>query len=450
MTTSSERPMSRRQFIRLVGATAAGAVLAACAPPATPAPGPTSAPGAVTEPTKAAPAAAAVTIRFGRHDVVDGDAANAKSFQEKYPNITVQQEQLADFATKVPALVAAGTLPDVLRSWEAMAFDLMRAKQLIDEKSYVDAQADFNAADFFENWYNYPVLNGQRIGVPDVIAPHVTFLNVDLFEKRGVELPKPDSFTWDDFVAAAKKISDVNNKVWGTSAIPVGWTYYSLKQLWQNGGDYFSPDYKTCIIDQPAAIEAIQFWADQMQAGDVMPTPSQMSGIGGADAESKLFDAGQQGMQRIGTWVIQTAVGDKFKFNMVPEPSRKRRDTILHGGINAISVKSTHKDEAWLWVNHRCSTQGIYNYAFYGKFAGARRSSNQIKPLPWVAETAFEVNWDVVPQAGEYGHVLPGPANEQEALKPITDALEKIYNGSAKAADILPGIVKQVNQALQG
>src|SRR5262249_2652243 len=191
---------------------------------------------------------------FGRHDPVDGDVPTVKTFQEKYPNITVQQEQIADFATKVPALVAAGTLPDVLRSWEAMSFDLMRAGQVIDETPLVNAQADFNAADFYENWYNYPVLDGKRIGVPDVIAPHVTFLNLALFEKHGVAAPDPKNFTWDDFIAAAKKISDVNNKVWGSSVIPVGWTYYTLKQLWQNGADYFTPDYKTCSSDKPEAI----------------------------------------------------------------------------------------------------------------------------------------------------------------------------------------------------
>src|SRR5262245_34987085 len=115
MSNSDGRSISRRTFIRLAGATAAGAVLAACSPSATPTSAPTSAPAATqapaanTEPAKASPAAAAVTIRFGRHDPVDGDVPTVKTFQEKYPNITVQQEQIADFATKVPALVAAGT-----------------------------------------------------------------------------------------------------------------------------------------------------------------------------------------------------------------------------------------------------------------------------------------------------------------------------------------------------
>lgn len=446
---------SRRDFLKMAGAASLASFLAACAG----APAPTTAPpAAATQPPSApttaptlasAPAAAAVTIRFGRHDPVDGDLENVKSFQEKYPNITVQQEQIADFAIKVPALVAAGTLPDVLRSWEAMAFELMRAGQFLDETPFVNGQADFNAADFYENWYNYPVLDGKRIGVPDVIAPHVTFYNADLFEKRGEAPPDVKNFTWDDFVAKAKKVSDVSNKVWGSSTIPVGWTYYTIKQVWQNGGDYFTPDYKTCIIDKPEAVEAIQFWADQLLAGDVMPTPSQMSGIGGADAESKLFDAGQQGMQRIGSWVTTTTVADGFKFNIVPEPSRAKRDTILHGGINAVSSKTPNPNEAWLWVNHRCGTQGIYNYANTGKFPGGRRSTNKITPQPWVAQVDFPVNWDVIPECGEYGHVLPGPANEQEALKPITDALEKIYNGSAKAADLLPKIAPQVTQIIQ-
>jgi multiple sugar transport system substrate-binding protein len=443
---------SRRDFLKVAGAASLASLLAACAgAPAPSAPtAATQAPAATTEPTlAAAPAAGAITIRFGRHDPVDGDLENVKTFEAKYPNIKVQQEQIADFAIKVPALVAAGTLPDVLRSWEAMAFELMRAGQLLDETPFVNAQADFNADDFYANWYNYPVLDGKRIGVPDVIAPHVTFLNLDLFEKNGVEVPDPANFTWDDYIAKAKAMSDPDNKVWGSSAIPVGWTYYTLKQVWQNGGDYFTPDYMTSTVDKPETIEAIQFWADQMLTGDVMPSPTQMAGVGGADAESLLFDAGQQGMQRIGSWVTQNAVNAKFKFNIVPEPSKARRDTILHGGINAINSQSPNKNEAWLWVNHRTGTQGIYNYAYTGKFQGARRTSNQIEPHPWVAETDFDVNWAAVPETGEYGHVLPAPANEQEALKPLTDALEKIYNGSAKAADILPPLVPQINQILQ-
>ena len=103
---------SRRDFLKLAGAASLASFLAACggAPAPTAPPAATQVPAVpATEPTKAAaPAAGAVTIRFGRHDPVDGDLENVKTFEAMYPNIKVQQEQIADFAVKVPALVAAG------------------------------------------------------------------------------------------------------------------------------------------------------------------------------------------------------------------------------------------------------------------------------------------------------------------------------------------------------
>ena len=60
----------------------------------------------------------------------------------------------------------------------------------------------------------------------------------------------------------------------------------------------------------------------------------------------------------------------------------------------------------------------------------------------------YEVDWDVVPQALEYGHVLPGPANEGEAVKIIGDALQQIYAGDAKASDLFPEIAPQVTAIL--
>ena len=59
------------------------------------------------------------------------------------------------------------------------------------------------------------------------------------------------------------------------------------------------------------------------------------------------------------------------------------------------------------------------------------------------------MNWDVIPQALEYGHVLPGPANEGECMKIIGDALQQIYGGTAKAQDLFPEIAPQVTAVLE-
>ncbi len=456
MKTTLSQKFSRREFLRFAGAVTLAGVIASCAPaaaqqPPTTAPAaddPTAAP-AVDEPTLAQPAADMVTIIYGRHDAVDGDVENVNAFQELFPNIKIEQQQIGSFAERVPAMAAANNLPDVFRSWEAMSLELARAEKIVDLQSMVDADPDFKPDDFYENWWNWPVMNGKRYGVPDVIAPHVCFYNADLFDQKGVEYPKANSFTWADFDEKAQQITDADNHVFGSETLPVGWTYFHLKMVRQNGGDYFTPDFKKCIIDSPEAIEAIQYWADMLLSGKVMASPSQIVDVGGAGAVAELMQAGKIGLQRDGVWVMNNMIQGGFKWNMVPEPSKSCQDTITHGAFNTIPTTTKNKDAAWEWLNFHCSAQGIYNYGLVGKFPGARKSANEITPHPWIADVPFEVDWDVVPKSLVYGHVLPGPANEGECMKIIGDALQSIFGGTAKAQDLFPEIASKVTAVLE-
>jgi len=437
----SNKTLSRRDFLRMVGSTAAIGMLAACAPGAPP----QAETGASAS---APPTAESVTIRYGRHDPAAGVAVTVDAFHEEHLGITVEVEQIGEFHAKIPTMAAAGTLPDVVRSWEAMALDLGRNNQFIDLQPYVDGELDFNPEDFYENWWNYPIVDGKRVGIPDAAAPHVTFYNADLFDAAGVEYPNKDSFTWTDFEEKARAMSDPDNQIWGSETIPVGWHMFSVKQVWQNGGAFYDPDYLECWLDKPETIEGIQFWADMLLDGNVMPSPSQIAGIGGGGVAAELLAAGKLGMQRMGSWITGSLIDAGFRFNIVPEPSQARQDTITHGAFNAIAATSDHENEAWTWLNYNTSTQGIYNYASEANFPGTRRSSNAIEPFPWVAQVDFDVDWNVIPEALNYGHILPGPANEGEALKFIGDALEKVYSGTAQAADIFPEVAPKVTTVI--
>lgn len=425
---------TRRQFLALTGMTALTGLLAACTVPET-----ADGEAAMAEP---------VTIRYGRHDPATGVQATLDSFHEEYGQIVVQVEVIGEFHAKVPAMAAAGNLPDVVRSWEAMVLDMGRNNQFIDVQAHVDAQDGFNPEDFYDNWWTYPVEDGKRFGIPDAVAPHITFYNRDLFDAADTAYPDPGSFTWTDFEEKARAISDPDNQIWGSETIPVGWHMFSVKQVWQHGGTYYSDDYRSCTIGEPAAVEALQFWADLLLDGGVMPSPSQIVGIGGSGAADELMRAGKIGMQRMGSWITGGLVDAGFAFNVAPEPHSTQQATIAHGAFNAISTTSEHKDLAWTWLNYNCSTQGIYNYCAQANFPGSRRSTNEIEPFPWVAEVDFEVDWHLIPASLEYGRILPGPANEGEALKLIGDALEKIYSGTAQAADILPDVADRVTAVI--
>ncbi len=452
--------INRRDFLKLAGGATAAGILASCAP-STPATGeaptqgplPTVAPGATGVPqatATTAPTAAPITLTYGRHDEGLGVNDTIKSFQADHPNITIKMNVIDNFHDHIYALAAAGSLPDVVRSWEAMDLELGRHGIFEDVQHYVDATSDFHPEDFYEDWWKYPVWQGKRFGIADASAPHVCFYNMDIFDKAGLPYPDPN-WTWDDFIATAVKLTDLKTGVWGSQPVPVGWQYYILKFCWQNGGDFFTPDYAQCVIDQPPAIEAHQIWADFQLNGKACPAPSQIASIGGENVAANLMQAGKAAMFRMGTWVTQQLVAGKIKFGVVPEPKKVRQDTITHGAFNAIPATTNNKDAAWMWINANCSTQGIYNYCVNAdaRFPGARKSSNAIKPYPWVEPAVtWDVNWDVIPDTGTYGHVLPGPNHEGEALKIIGDAQQAIFTGAAKATDILPKIAPQVNAVL--
>src|ERR671922_172170 len=79
---------------------------------------------------------------------------------------------------------------------------------------------------------------GGGVGVPALIDNLAVVYNKDLFDDAGLDHPSPD-WTWEDFRAAAKALTDPAEKRFGFS-YPMDasedsvWHYDPL--LWQNGG----------------------------------------------------------------------------------------------------------------------------------------------------------------------------------------------------------------------
>jgi multiple sugar transport system substrate-binding protein len=423
---------------------------AAPTPTTAPAAAPTAAPTPTTAPAAAAAPASGgvVEIRYGIHDDPKARQETLDSFNKANEGkIHVTIEMIQDFPTKIPTMAAAGTLPDVVRMWEAMVRDMARAGQVVPLDDRIKTQTDFNPDDFFKVFWDYPVVDGKRYAVADVMAPHFNFYNKDLFASAGVPEPKPDAaWTWDDYVTYATKISKPKQKIWGSDTIPVGWQYWTLKLVWQAGGDWFNQDFTKCTIDSAESIDTVQYWADILIKGDIMPTPEQAQSTANGQGGG-FFETAHVGLERWGIWEAANLVKLKFKWNFVPEPQKAQRATILHTAFNTITKTSKSPDQAWQWLFVQTGTDGTYNYAHHGAFPSVRKSANVKKP--WVLDGAPDQNWDLIPGAGDYGRVLPGPHNEVEALKVIGDALQSVYLGKSKAKDTFKDIAPKVTDLIK-
>ncbi len=436
MTDRSDKAgMSRRDFLRGTMALVGGGVLAACAPAAVPQPE-----EAAPAPTEAPPPAKA-EITYAFHDPADFRKEAVELFHEKFPDIEGTLQQIPDqFPTAIFTMAAAGTLPDVVRVWEPHVLQFGRADQVIDLQPLIDAQPDFNPEDFFESFYDFPVLKGKRYGVADGWNGHVCFYNKDLFDAAGVAYPAGEDWNWADFVSIAREISKPDEQIWGTDGLFVGWLHWSYKLVWQNGGRVYNDDYTECLLDSPEAIEALQYWADLLQEAEIMPSPAQAEGMG------DLFLSGNAGMQRVGTWVIGSLAEGSFAWDMTPEPKRKERRTLIHTAFNVIPTTTENVDAAWEWLNFIVGPEGMYLYVKENATPAARRSVNEKRP--WTRE-GVDANWDVVAEAGEYGILVPAPPNVGEVEKLQNDAIQAIFLGDKTAEEALAEVAPKVTKVLR-
>jgi len=130
----------------------------------------------------------------------------AKAFEAENPGTTVQFDFLDDtsFKSKLPTLLQSSARPDAFFTWTGGVFNEQAKAGVLK-----DISSDFSEADRA----NYAVSgmqamshDGKLYGVPMYAAGVALWYNKALVAKAGVD-PKSIK-TWDDFLAASKKIKD--------------------------------------------------------------------------------------------------------------------------------------------------------------------------------------------------------------------------------------------------
>lgn len=432
MTNFKNKPgFSRREFLQSSLVALGGTVLAACAPrlPEEPTPAP---------PTEPPPPEIGEITAMYHGTSEERRVTQLAAFNEKFPNIRVTIEEVPeDFPTKVFTLAAAGSLPDVIRVWEPHVLEFGRAGQLNDLQPFIDSQPDFHPEDFYDSFYNFPLIEGSRFGVADDWNGHMAYFNKDLFDAQGLAYPSED-WSWDDLVSISRQISRPGERMWGTG-IFFGWLHWNYKQIWQNGGRIYDEEYTECLLDSPEAIEAMQFWSDLADEGEIMPGPE-------GEEPHVIFEAGNSATLRNGTWQMAALDAVGFNWGLLPEPQNRERRTLLHTAFHTIPTTTRNTDAAWRYLNFVVSPEGILINTRAAALIGARRSVNEEQP--WARE-GVDADWDLVPQAGEYGIIVPAPPNVGEVERLQEVAFQEIYLREKTAEQALAEIAPRVTQLLR-
>ncbi len=362
---SNKRSISRRQFLKSVGASAsvtiAGIALAGCGglPAATqPATAPTTASAAVT----AAPVSSEpVTIKVWKapHKPAGEEVKIAETtlagFHSLNPNIKVEYTEVPwdKYGEALIAAFASGDPPDITYQTEGIAQYIVESQ--VEALDTWFSQEGGLKDTFYPQTFEPATMNGKVYGMPFVFAGNSLLWNKDLFEKAGLDPEKPPE-TWDDIVTFGKKLTKPDEDQYGFMIGPRtalefhGWNtvYWPLNA----GGKWTNEDFTEIYLDDERGIFAAEFYGDLFNKHKITP-PAEIGKVTGQ--LQSMFNAGKGGFAfEVNSAIanIRTASPD-LKLGIGPKPKGPASDPKWaragYGSVGylALSTGSKHKAEAW-------------------------------------------------------------------------------------------------------
>ena len=271
--------------------------------------------------------------------VVDG---MVNEFQKGHPDIKVNAIYAGNYDdTRVRALSAlkSGEPAQLSVMFSIDVYDLMEQDVIVpfsdvvstaEEKAWLDS--------FYPGLMANGTVDGKVWGVPFQRSTIVMYYNKDAFREVGLDPNQPPK-TWDEMAAAAKKLTKDGR--WGVMIPSTGYPYWMYQALAiQNGLELMSPDGTKTFFDDPAAIEALQYWRDLGTKHKVMPEGTVEWGT-----LRQAFLQGQTAMMWHSTGNL-TAVknGAKFDFGVAMLPAKKRPGSPTGGGNFYLFKKATEAE----------------------------------------------------------------------------------------------------------
>ncbi len=292
----------------LAGLTSCALVLAACAPAATPTPQTIVQTQVVEVPKEVVQTQVVEVVKPAEQTVVrlsgwassPAETALLESLLYKFsvenPGITVKYEPITgDYKQALLTGLASGTEPDIFYLdifwWQELArnevllpLDDLMAGTGTDKAAFVPALIDA---------FTY---EGKVYGIPKDFNTLGLFYNKDLFAQAGLAEPT-DDWTWDDLQAAAAKLSDPANNIYGLG-VPADAGRFPIFAF-QNGGGVMTDDYADTTLDAAATVAAAEFYTSFKTDG-AGALPSDV----GEGWQGTVFGKGQFAMVYEGGWLI--------------------------------------------------------------------------------------------------------------------------------------------------
>jgi multiple sugar transport system substrate-binding protein len=277
--------------------------------------------GSSDDSTKKTGGAVEITMWHGQNEIA-GEVLGqlADEFNRTHKNIKIKATTggvVADqMRQKITTALASGDYPDIAYIFGSDLANLARSDKVMDLTDKVNAPG-FGWDDYYPAARDATMVNGRVRALPALVDDLAVVYNKKAFKNAGVAEPAA-GWTWEQFAATAKQLSDRAKGTFGTAWPAVGdedtvWRTWPL--VWQAGGEIITDDGKVGFGGAPGE-QAFDVVNRLAQDGSVYVDTKPDS-----DQTYQLFNNNKIGMVVTGPWQLPDFIDAKADFGVAPLPT---------------------------------------------------------------------------------------------------------------------------------
>ncbi len=309
----------------------------------------------------------------------DSMHALVEEFNKTHPGIAVEliNYNNDNALAKLTVALQAGEAPDVTYQYGSSMPQIAAAPGIVDLTQRVQ-EPGFNWNDFYPGERAAATVDGRVLGIPALVDNLAIVYNKDLFDKAKLSYPTAD-WTWADFRAAAKAITDPATKTFGF-AFPADasedsvWHFDAM--LWEGGGDILNADNTKAAFDSPAGVTALQTLADMAVTDKSVYMDFQNAN------SAPFFNSGKIGMMVTGPWDLPSFPDVNYGVQIMPMFPGGNHQTIA-GPDNWVMFDNgaARTAAAWTFVSWLTAPQQVLQDSLTTGHLPLRQSVTQMPPF---------------------------------------------------------------------
>jgi len=367
-------------------------------------------------------------------------------FVEENPgsSVTINWTNWGRYNEEMTTAFASGVTPDVFQGGAVWAPQMARRGWAVPLNDFISADAEWDWDDFPDGLKADVTIRGDIVAVPYRQDLRTLWYNKEMLAEAGFdEAPT----TWDEFLAVAQATTVRD----GAGFDVEGYHFSDGSGNWQRDwqpflmwvhmadGKFLNDDLTTCALDQPEALEALEWLVALVHEHEVTSYPGldpqgDLNVLAARNAAMQLSSAD---MER----VINLYVPDE-KESIYPALPLTGRVQATHSWVNKFFVSSQTSDATASWSFLRFMTRKDMLEVYSA-------SNNNTPPRLSLLEAEYmSEKHKVVLESAVYARTFPQHHNLIALFRPIAAELDQALSGIKAPADALVDATAAINEIL--